>query len=218
MPDDNDLGILFATAMSNGVAVRREMGWSPPPERGGFQAVYSGVLDDISRHAEKRDVSFDQVRQAYDAVTTGERYLTSHDDLMERTDMDYHEARQSAAVLSDVGDIHECYDDDWNLHWVRADEFLREKCEERRISLCRYYKMHDILREFQDKVIAWYVRRNRRQKQPINLRQMKENYVSIIQQKYFEDKPVGDEWSRHIAARYLRTAQDSIIRSMDLTY
>lgn len=36
---------------------------------------------------------------------------------------------------------------------------------------------------------------------------------------YYEvDDPADGEWSRHIAARYLRTAQDSIIEAMNLTY
>lgn len=197
--------------------ISERVGW-PHTHRERFRAIYDGVMDQVSEQASSRGVDVDEVERAYSAIIAGDPHLTSHEDLMARTGMDYHNARLAAAVLSDVGDIHECYDDDWNLHWVRCDEFIRQKCEDRRISVCRYYQMHSDLKEFQDKVIDWYVRRNRRQQQPFNLVDLKEEYVHKLQERHFPGKPVGDEWSRHIAARYLKTAQDSIVRTHNLTY
>lgn len=197
--------------------LRAVVGW-PVTHRERFRVLFDDIMDDIAGRAAARNIEPDGVERAYQALVTGDEHLTSHSELMERTGMDYHHARQAAAVLSDTGDIHECYDDDWNLFWVRCDEFIREKCDDRRISLCRYFMMYDILQEFQDKVMAWYVRRNRRQGQPFTLRDLKSEYVREIQEEFFPEKPVGDEWSRHIAARYLRTAQDEIVRSYNLTY
>lgn len=213
----DDVARMLARAAEDAGALRDRVGW-PVTHRERFHGLYDERMDEVVSNAEDRNVTLRDVERAYQALVTGDRHLTSHEDLMDKTQMDYHTARQAAAVLSDLGDLHECYDEQWNLYWVRCDEFIRRKCEERRISLCRYFKMYDILHEFQNKVTGWYVRRNRRQQQPFNLRDLKEEYVHKIQAEYFPDKPVGDEWSRHIAARYLRTAQDSIVRSMDLTY
>lgn len=185
---------------------------------GNLRSEYDDVMDELMKFVDDRGTTVEQVDAVYSAVTDGGRYLTSHDGIMEATGYDYHHARQAASVLSDLGDLHECYDDDWGLWWVRCDGFIKRKCEERRISLYRYYAMHPTLMDFQRQVIDWYVRRNRRQKQPFELRALKEEYVHKIQADFFPEKPVGDEWSRHIAARYLRTAQDSIVRAYDLTY
>lgn len=210
-------GPLLGRAVRDALALAAAVGW-PVTHKQQFWALYNGVMDTVRRRAGDRNTDVESVQEAYRALMTGGPHLTSHEELMRRTGMDYHDARQAAAVLSDVGDLHECYNDDWELYWARCDDFIKERCEERRISLCRYFEMYDILTDFQDKVVGWYVRRNRRQQQPFSLRGLKEEYVHRIQEEHFPDKPVGDKWSRHIAARYLRTAQDSIERSFDLTY
>lgn len=207
-----------------------------------FAGLYDEAFDELREAADRRGVSVSDAESAYEAVVEGRRHLTSHDDLMGRSGLGYHRARQAAAVISDAGDLHEAYDDDWDLWWVRCDERIREMCESRRISLYRYYEMYDDLRQFQDKVIGWYVRRNRRQQQPFQLTDLKAEWVDRLQTEYFPDKPLhepvdseGDadgptfrhperglveegEWSRHIAARYVRTAQDEIIEAYDLSY
>ena len=183
-----------------------------------LQAHYDDRMDDLKAAADDRGVDLSVVALAYTAILGGDSHLTSHEEVMVATRRSFHEARQAAGALSDVDDIHECYDDDWDLWWVRCDSFIKDKCEDRRISLYRYFDMKDILSAFQQETIGWYVRRNRRQQQPFRLTDKKEEYVRKIQNKHFPDKPVGEEWSRHIAARYVRTAQDSVIRSYDLTY
>jgi hypothetical protein len=208
----------LARAARSARTLEERLDWPPGAGGGRFAGLYDDIMDEVVEDAGSRGVSLREVERAYRALAAGDRHLTSHEGLMDRTGMDYHTARQAAAVLSDAGDLHECYDEDWNLHWARCDGFIARKCEERRISLWRYFRMYDTLHEFQNEVVGWYVRRNRRQKQPFNLRDLKEQYVHELRREYFPDKPVGDEWSRHIAARYLRTAQDSIVRSFELTY
>jgi len=209
-----------------------------------FAALYDECLDEVSEYADERGVTLSQVADAHSAIIDGDQRLTRHDDMIEHTGMDYHASRQSAAVLSDIGGVHEAYDDDWNLWWVRCSERIADMCEDRRISLYRYYEMEPELRDFQDQVIMWYTRRNRRQQQPWTLTSLKEKYVHRIQRWFFPSKPVGDSvrwvhdaddgdvvryreetglyvptsWSRHIAARYVRTAQDEIIEAYELTY
>lgn len=183
-----------------------------------LQAHYDDCMDDLSAAADARGIGLETVALAYTAVLDGRRHLTSHGEVMAATRRSFHEARQAAGALSDVDDIHECYDEDWDLWWVRCDSFIKNKCEDRRISLYRYYDMKNLLSAFQRELLEWYVRRNRRQRQLFRLTDKKEEYVHKIQQQYFPDKPVGDDWSGHIAARYVRTAQDSMIRSYELTY
>lgn len=246
--DPSEAVEMAARARTNAVLLALEAETRKPsgdrPRRSGrFEAMYDDDMDSLASYADDRDVDIGSVELAWEAIQEGDRHLTRHEDVVERSGLGYHEARKATAVLSDMNDIHEAYDDDWNLYWVRCDEHLREMCAERRISLYRYFEMYEELREFQDKVVGWYVRRNRRQQQPINLTELKEKYVHKLQREYFPGKPVkrriespdeapddqtahrdpegwyvDGEWSRHIAARYLRTAQDEIVRSFDLTY
>ena len=198
----------------------------PPGQRDGYpdgpdaalRPYYDDEADEMAEAIERRDTSWAAVSAAHGALLTGDRHLTSHEEAIEKSGLGYHECRKAAAVLSDVGGIHECYDDDWNLWWVRCDEYIQSLCKERRISLYRYYAMRELLNEFQNHVIDWFVRRNRRHAQNFKLSSLKAEYVHTIQEEWFPDKPVGEEWSSHIAARYLRTAQDSIMRSYALTY
>lgn len=225
------------------------------PER--LHALYESDMEDLARFVDRRGTTMEEVDRVLSVIESGDPHLTSHKRMIAESGLGFHDARTAALVLSDMGDVHEAYDKDegWELYWVRCDGFIVEKCEQRRISLLRYFQMHDVLKEFQDKCIEWYVRRNRRQSQPFKLRDLKAQYVYEIQSRFFPEKPVkkridsvdeapdgalvsaedwnqeGDEglyyvpddpseseWSRHIAARYVRTAQDSIIRSFDLSY
>jgi len=226
-PDDHDPhGLSELTDEEYDAAVDTDAFYRPPEPPADpreapmvvLESHYSADMDALSSAADSRNVGLGVVADAYTAIVTGRQHLTSHEEVIDATGAGYHDSRQAAAALSDVDDIHECYDEDWNLWWVRCDSFIKDKCAERRISLHRYYKMQDVLTAFQQKALEWYVRRNRRQQQPFRLTQLKEDYVRKIQERYFPDKPVGEEWSRHIAARYVRTAQDSMIRSYDLTY
>lgn len=200
--------------------------WPDPREYPRFAAQFSdhrGRTDDsplqdrVTELAEDADTDLRSVAEVY-SVLCGDGPLTAHEEVIEATGMGFHDARSAASVLSELGDVHECYDDDWNLWWVRCDSEIREMCNERRISLYRYFVMKDDLERFQDKVVEWYERRNRRMQQNFKLSGLKEEWVHRLQRDYFPEKPVGDEWSAHIAARYLRTAQDSIVRTHNLSY
>lgn len=215
-----------------------------------LEEQYESELEALADAIEDRNTSQADVAKAYGFLSSN-GIITSHADLREHFGGDYFRAHQAAIVVADMGDVHQCYDEDWQLWWARVDERIRKMCEERRISLHRYCAMEDDLRAFQTEVVGWFVRRNRRQKQGKQLRHVKREYVGRLQQKHFPGKPVKQhvprvhdapdgkvthyredegglyyevddpadgEWSRHIAARYLRTAQDSIIEAMDLTY
>lgn len=230
-----------------GTAMISDDPYQSPHER--LVTIYNDDMDEIRRLAAERGTEMVHVSDALEAVTAGDSPASSHEEVMNATGLGFHEARQAAGVLSDMGDLHECYDDGWNLWWVQCDEYIRDRCDRRRISLLRYYQMFDELREFQDQVVAWFVRRNRRQSQRFTMTQLKAEWVARLQSEHFPEKPLKqycdrvaaapegaivrvDErglwheptspveaaWSSHIAARYLRTAQDSIIRSFDLTY
>lgn len=201
-------------------------GWPNPDKYPEFTSHYSDyrgrtdatlVDETLVEAAEEKEADLESVAEIYGVINHNE-YLTSHEEIVTLTGMKFHDARSAAAVLSEMGDVHECYDDDWNLWWVRCDDEIREMCNDRRISLYRYFEMKDDLEEFQDKVVGWYERRNKRMQQNFKLGGLKEEWVHRLQREYFPEKPVGDEWSAHIAARYLRTAQDSIVRTFNLTY
>lgn len=223
-------------------------GWEPRYEMWShehddyFSALYDESFDRITESCERRDVTVEDVVQVYYVVVDGRRHLTAHEDVIAGTDLDYHDARNAAGVLSDLGDVYEAYDSEWELYWVRCSSTTKALCEKRRISLYRYYKMYPDLVLFQDKVVDWFVRRNRRMSQPFKLTDLKAKWVNRLQEEYFPDKPVHRpidneseadgqtmnhpryglveirEWSRHIAARYVRTAQDEIIKAYELTY
>lgn len=245
--------------MSSTMAATEKAGGTPPHlervEHPRLHALYDSDMEWLARFVDRRRTTMGDVESALDAVASGDPHITSHDGVMRETGLGFHEARKAMLVLSDMGDVHEAYDEDWQPWWVRCDDFIVEKCEQRRVSLLRYFRMYGVLEEFQDKCVGWYVRRNRRQSQPFKLRDLKAQYVYEIQRQYFPNKPVKkpvesfsdappgalvasaewdlegekglyyvpedpmeSDWSSHIAARYVRTAQDSIIRSMNLTY
>lgn len=215
-----------------------------------LEEQYESEQEALADAIEDRNSTWADVGLAYRELSSN-GIITSHESLQRAFGDDYYRAHQAAIVVADMGDVHQCYDEDWTLWWARVDERIRRLCEERRISLHRYCMMEDVLRDFQHEVVGWFVRRNRRQKQGKQLRAIKREYVGKLQREYFPNKPVKQhvptvhqapdgkvvhyneednslyyevddpadgEWSRHIGARYLRTAQDSIIETYDLTY
>lgn len=183
-----------------------------------FEALFAAELDELRDHADERDVTLEEVAEAYFVIVNGQEPMVTHSGLQDQLGMDGPDAWNIASVLVDFGEVHRSKGSDW--WWIVASDFLAEKCDQRSISLKTYIEMEPDLQPFQTAVTRWYQTRHMHGNlQTRTMREIKVEHGKRIQEKYYPEKPLDpEEFHSHQVARYIKTAQDVIVEALDLTY
>jgi len=183
-----------------------------------FEALFAGQLDNLRGHADERGVSLEEVATAYFRLTEEDPPMVAHEDLCDELELGWWEAWEVGKVLTDFGEVHLSWEEGW--WWVIASQVLAEACDQRNIGLKQYLDMREDLQEFQSDIARWYEIRNMRGNlQSRTMREIKVEHGQRLQETHYPEKPFNpDALHDHIVARYMKTAQDEIVRALDLSY
>lgn len=202
--------------MAVGMSLRR---CDPGPDQfARFEALFSGELEDLREIADGRDVTLEEVSEAYFVIVNESPPMVTHNRLQEAIGKTGPDTWNTASVLVDFGEVHRSRGDDW--WWIVASEFLADLCEKRSISLKQYLEMEEDLRLFQDEAARWYERRHMHGNlQQRTMREIKLDHCERLQEKYYPENPLDPEnFHYHQVARYVKTAQDLIVEALNLSY
>ncbi|UTF55969.1 hypothetical protein [Natronosalvus rutilus] len=190
----------------------------PGPQFARFEALFSEELEELQEIATERDVTLEEVSEAYFVIVNGDPPMVTHSRLQEELGKAGPETWNTASVLVDFGEVHRSKGNDW--WWIVASEFLAGLCEKRSISLKKYLEMEGDLRVFQDDARQWYERRHMHGNlQERTMREIKLEHCQRLQERYYPKKRLDPEnFHDHQVARYVKTAQDVIVEALNLSY
>lgn len=187
-----------------------------------FAALFAEGIEEIGAIADEHDATIEDVAGVYELVRNGDQPMIAHGDLADALGLSGPETWAAASVLVEYGELHRAKDGQW--WWVHASGYLAELCRERELSLKRYIEMRETLQDCQDAMINWYeTRQMHGNLQRRTMGEIKLDFCQRLQKEYWgvgeDEEVVGEEtWSDHRVSRYVRTAQDVIVRAYDLTY
>ena len=183
-----------------------------------FEALFSEELAELRGIASNREVSLEEVSEAYFVINGADPPMVTHSRLQEAIGKSGPDTWNTASVLVDFGEVHRSKGDDW--WWIVASEFLAGLCEKRSISLKKYLDMERDLRQFQDEAAGWYERRHMHGNlNERTMREIKLDHCERLQEKYYPEKPLDPEnFHDHQVSRYVKTAQDLIVEALNLSY
>lgn len=120
--------------------------------------------------------------------------------------------------LSKARMIYRSYLSNKNTNFIISlDNETIELCRNRRISSARYIQMRPVLREFQEEVEEYFSNRKKRFPRTA-ISETKREYIRILAKIWFDEEPEEGKEFHHIAAKYIKTAQDEIQRRKQLYY